>query len=325
MHMKMQTANLLSFRWLTFAAMRLTLALALGATACMSGALRDDSLAATSADNRQGEKDTLAVSKEPLGDWWKPPLDTSWQWHLSELPIDPSFDVAMYDIDLFDNSAEVVRDLHAQGRKVVCYMSVGSWEEWRPDSDQFPPEVIGNDYEDWPGEQWLDIRQIDLLAPILRARLDLCKSKGFDAVEPDNMDSYTNDTGFPLTDEDQIKFNRWLATEAHARGLSIGLKNDPDQVADLVEDFDWALTEDCFDQGWCTEMLPFIEAGKPVFAAEYTDTGITLDDLCTKASELRFNVILKQRDLDAWRQACPEVISKRVFLPGIVKDIANSR
>ena len=236
---------------------------------------------------------------------WKPTVHTTWQWQLTGQPIDQSFDVDMYDIDLFDNDASAVAELHAKGRKVVCYISMGSWEDWRLDRDRFPNAVIGKDYEDWPGEKWLDIRQIELLAPIMRARLDLCQAKGFDAVEPDNIDGYTNDTGFPLTYDDQIKYNRWIAEEAHARGLSIGLKNDPDQADDLEPFFDWAMTEDCFDEGWCEDMLPFIQAGKPVFAAEYTDTGITLDEFCHLAQALYFNVILKNRDLDAWMEACP--------------------
>ncbi|MBN2548467.1 MAG: endo alpha-1,4 polygalactosaminidase [Anaerolineales bacterium] len=236
-------------------------------------------------------------------DWWMPAPGTSWQWQLNQ-PVDTSFDVDMYDVDLFDTDASVVAALHAQGRKVICYLSVGSWEDWRPDKDQFPPEVIGNDYEGWPGEKWLDIRRIDLLAPIMQARLDLCKAKGFDGVEPDNIDGYTNDTGFPLTYQDQLTFNRWLAGEAHARGLSIGLKNDGDQVADLLADFDWALTEDCFADEWCEQMLPFISAGKAVFAAEYTDTGIQLEDFCPQALAWGFSAIYKHRDLDAWRQSC---------------------
>jgi hypothetical protein len=214
----------------------------------------------------------------------------------------------MYDIDLFDSDASAVAALHAQGRKVVCYISVGSWEDWRSDKDQFPAAVIGRDYGGWPGEKWLDIRQIDLLAPIMRARLDECKARGFDGIEPDNIDGYTNDTDFPLTYEDQLKYNIWLANEAHARGLSIGLKNDPDQVADLLPYFDWALTEDCFAEGWCEEMLPFVAAGKPVFAAEYTDQ-ITSDQffnqICPRVNAMNFDAILKNRDLDTWRQACP--------------------
>ena len=237
---------------------------------------------------------------------WQQPLgELRWQWQLSELPLDLSLDVDMVDIDLFDNQADVIAALHAQGRKVICYVSVGSWEDWRPDKDQFPEAVIGKAYAGWPGENWLDIRQIDGLAPVMRLRLDLCKDKGFDGIEPDNMDGYTNDTGFPLTYADQLKYNLWLAEEAHARNLSIGLKNDPDQVADLLSHFDWALTEDCFAEGWCEDMLPFIQMGKPVFAAEYTDTGVNMEQLCPQAERLQFSLILKHRQLDAWQQACP--------------------
>jgi endo-alpha-1,4-polygalactosaminidase (GH114 family) len=240
--------------------------------------------------------------------WWVPPVKATWQWQLTDHPIDRSFDVDVYDIDLFDNSANTVAALHAEGRKVFCYISVGSWEDWRPDADQFPESIIGNDYEGWPGEKWLDIRQIDLLAPIIRARFDLCQAKGFDGIEPDNIDGFTNDTGFPLTYQDQLEYNIWLADEAHARGLSIGLKNDDEQAEDLLPYFDWAMTEDCFAEEWCDEMESFITAGKGVFAAEYTDQMSTwefLSKVCPEAEEKSSSAILKNRDLDAWRRACP--------------------
>lgn len=257
-----------------------------------------------------GENEPLPAISSPThplpspGGWWQPTIHTTWQWQLDQ-PIDGSFTVDMYDVDLFETDAGVVTTLQEQGRKVVCYVSVGSWEEWRPDADQFPDEVIGDRYEGWPGERWLDIRRLDVLAPILQARLDLCQAKGFDGVEPDNMDGYTNDTGFPLTYQDQLTFNLWLAAAAHARGLSIGQKNTPEQTADLLSVFDWALTEDCFAEGWCEAMQPYITAGKPVFAAEYTDMGITLDDFCPQASELGFSAILKERELGEWRVGCP--------------------
>jgi endo-alpha-1,4-polygalactosaminidase (GH114 family) len=240
--------------------------------------------------------------------WWKPPVKATWQWQLTDAPIDRSFDVDVYDIDLFDTRTSTVAALHVEGRKVFCYVSVGSWEDWRPDADQFPESIIGNDYEGWPGEKWLDIRQIDLLAPIIRARFDLCQAKGFDGIEPDNVDGFTNDTGFPLTYQDQLEYNMWLADEAHARGLSIGLKNDDEQAEELLPHFDWAMTEDCFADDWCDEMEPFITAGEAVFAAEYTDQMSTWEfftQVCPEAEENSFSVILKNRDLDAWRRACP--------------------
>ena len=145
---------------------------------------------------------------------------------------------------------------------------------------------------------------MDRLDAVLTARGDQCQQKGFDAVEPDNIDGYTNDTGFPLSADDQLAFNRWLAGAAHARGLSVGLKNDPEQAAALADDFDWALTEDCFAEGWCQDMLPFIQRGKPVLMAEYTDTGADLSELCAEARRLGFNAILKDRELGAEREGC---------------------
>lgn len=243
-----------------------------------------------------------------LVEWWTPPVGTSWQIQFTGNSLDLSYDVDVYDLDMFDTDLQTVADLHAAGRRVFCYISVGSWEDWRPDADQFPESVLGNDYEGWPGERWLDIRQLDVLAPMMTARLDLCQAKGFDGVEPDNIDAYTNETGFPLTYQDQLAYNLWLAQQAHARGLSIGMKNDVEQIDDLLPYFDWALVEDCFIQGWCDEMTPFIDAGKAVLAVEYTDEYTEaefLSQVCPPAETLELSAILKDRNLDAWRVACP--------------------
>ena len=104
----------------------------------------------TESDDADDEAPTAPVESAPMptpaagsDDWWKPGIETTWQWQLGEPPIDRSFDVDVYDIDLFDNEASTVDALHAQGRKVICYVSVGSWEDWRPDKDQFPDSVIG--------------------------------------------------------------------------------------------------------------------------------------------------------------------------------------
>src|SRR5258707_827208 len=135
---------------------------------------------------------------DPGGGVWTRAPGTTWQWQLQGA-IDTSVAADVYDVDLFDVDARVVRELHAAGRKVICYMSVGSWEKWRPDASQFPASVLGKVYSGYPDERWLDVRNISALAPALRARFDVCKSKGFDGLEPDNIDGYTNDTGFPLT------------------------------------------------------------------------------------------------------------------------------
>jgi hypothetical protein len=240
------------------------------------------------------------------GGMWRPEPGQSWQWQLSDLPVDTSVAADIYDLDLFETSPTTVAQLHARGRHAICYLSAGSFEEWRPDAGLFPHEVIGRAYAGWPGEWWLDIREMELLAPILEARLDLCQAKGFDGVEPDNIDAYQSATGFPLSAQDQLLFNRWLASEAHARGLAIGLKNDPDQAHELADDYDWALLEDCFAQGWCEALAPFSARGKLVVAVEYTDSGVDWQEACSQASRLGFNLVLKNRELDAWRQTCEE-------------------
>ncbi len=89
----------------------------------------------------------------------------------------------------------------------------------------------------------------------MTARIDMCKSKGFDGIDPDNIDGYANDTGLPLTAQDQLNYNIFLAATAHARGLAAGLKNDTGQVTTLVKYFDWELNEECFTYNECDTLL----------------------------------------------------------------------
>ena len=231
---------------------------------------------------------------------WHPPLNTSWQWQLTT-PVKQTVKARMYDIDMFDNDAGVVASLHNKGRKVVCYISVGTWENWRPDAKKFPKSVLGKAVNGWPGEKWLDIRRTDILAPIMKSRMDQCQAKGFDGMEPDNVDGYANDTGFPLAYNDQIAYNTFIANEAHGRGLSVGLKNDLDQIADLLSTFDWALDEECFYYSECSKLVPFIKAAKPVFEVEYS---LPVNKFCPEANALNFNSMKKHLTLDAYRVPC---------------------
>lgn len=247
------------------------------------------------------ETETLLAPPPTTGDWWQPAPGTSWQWQLAGGAIDTSFDVAMYDVDLFETPAETIAQLHNAGRVVICYFSAGSWEDWRPDAGDFPAAIIGAPLEGWPGENWLDIRSRDVLAPLMAARLDLAVQKGCDGVEPDNVDGYTNESGFDLAYQDQLDYNIWLSEQAHARGLSIGLKNDLNQIPALVEYFDWALNEECPFYDECDLLLPFVEAGKAVFGVEYE---LSSDEFCPQTNALDFDFLKKNWDLDAWRESC---------------------
>jgi hypothetical protein len=153
----------------------------------------------------------------------------------------------------------------------------------------------------WPGEKWLDIRALATLGPIMQGRLDICRRKGFDAVEFDNIDGYQNGTGFPLSGRDQLRYNVFLANEAHARGLSAFLKNDIDQVKALLPYFEAELNEQCFQYAECGKIVPFVTAGKPVFNVEYK---LDVAQFCAKANAKGFNSLKKRLALDAWRVPC---------------------
>jgi hypothetical protein len=233
---------------------------------------------------------------------WAPAQDTSWQWQLSGT-VRRSVAAQMFDIDMFEATPGLVADLHGRGRHVLCYIDAGSWERWRPDAGRFPASVIGKPMRGWPGERWLDIRRLGVLAPLLQWRIDRCAAKGFDGVEFDNVDGYQAPTGFHLKAADQLRFNTWLANHAHRAGLAVALKNDLDQVPALLPYFDMALDEQCFQYSECGLLTPFITVGKPVFEVEYGRRA-RVGGFCAKANALGFESLRKHLELGPWRISC---------------------
>jgi hypothetical protein len=236
------------------------------------------------------------------GTAWPPTPGTTWQWQLTGA-IDETVHAQMIDIDLFDNSAALIARLKASGKRVVCYFSAGSYENWRPDASQFPSAVLGNPMDGWPGERWLNVKRMDLLMPIMTARMDLAVQKGCDGLEPDNVDVWTNDAeaGLSVTAQDQLAYNRAIASAAHARGLAVALKNDNDQASTLVDDFDFSINEQCMEYDECDSLMPFIQANKAVFNCEYNTS---LSAMCAQAATRHFSSIKKSMDLDAPLQTC---------------------
>jgi hypothetical protein len=235
--------------------------------------------------------------------WRPPPTTAAWQWQLQG-KIDTSVAAGLYDVDGFEATKHVVRALHRQRRKVICYLDVGSWESYRPDAGEFPSSVIGKRYEGFPDESWLDVRRYPAFAAPLRARIAMCAHKGFDAVEPDNLAGWENETGFEIGAADQLRFNRWIARQVHARGMAVALKNDGTQVGQLLDSFDFAIVEQCFQYEECGLYRPFVEAGKAVLAAEYE---LDPAQFCDAATALRIGAIRKSYDLFArpWEPCQP--------------------
>jgi hypothetical protein len=235
-----------------------------------------------------------AVGGPPTKGHWRPaPRTGAWQWELQgKFELTPG--ASVYDIDGFESTVGDVRAIHRHHDKAICYLDVGSWEEYRPDAGEFPKSVLGKRYEGYPEERWLDIAHFRKFAPIMERRIEMCARKRFDAVEPDNIAGWENKTGFPLTRADQLRYNRWIAAQVHKRGMAVALKNDPKQAAQLVGDFDFAIVEQCFEYEECGYYKPFIEAGKAVFEAEYE---LPTSEFCARAEALDFSAIRKNVEL----------------------------
>jgi hypothetical protein len=231
----------------------------------------------------------------------RPPA-APWQYQLQGT-VDTSIPARVFDVDGAETPAATVRALRRSGRYTVCYFSAGTYERFRSDRGRLRSGLLGRPLEDFPGERWLDIRRISALAPVMRARMRTCARKGFQAVEPDNVDGYANRTGFPLRRADALRYTRWLARTAHRMGLAVGLKNSTELVRPLVRRFDFAVVEQCLQYDECEAYRPFVRARKPVYVVEYE--GATAE-LCPRAARLGVHLIRKDVDLAARPYAaCP--------------------
>ncbi len=237
---------------------------------------------------------------------WMPAMTDTWQLQLTG-KLNTSYPVSLFVFDLFDTPQSTIDAIHAQGKRVVCYFSAGSAENWRPDYGQFTAADLGSPLSGWAGENWVDTRSANVRR-IMQARMDLAVSKRCDGVDPDNVDAYTNNPGLPLTAATQLDYNRFLATEAHARGLAVGLKNDVAQVSELAADFDFALNEQCFQYNECGVYSAFTTQGKAVFNVEYASkykNAATRALLCTQAKSMNLRTLVLPLNLnDRFRYAC---------------------
>ncbi|MEZ5074657.1 MAG: endo alpha-1,4 polygalactosaminidase [Solirubrobacterales bacterium] len=269
------------------------------------------------------------------GPVWEPAPATTWQWQIVGR-IGGLEDVDMYDIDLTDavprrigtrvpgfgrvtwapgSNAGIVERLHAAGIVAVCYLDSGAWESYEPDAALFPRSVIGNP-TGWSGERWLDIRprSRSRFAPIIWARFALARRIGCDGVEPDQNNPIGNRPGFPISREAERSWYLSIARHAHAEGLSVGMKNGVEVIdRATVSAFDWSLNEECFYYRECGREMPFIEAGKAVFQAEYTDDwrrrggaapGQVADRVCGRAARRGLSTLIKRRVPDALFRPC---------------------
>lgn len=243
---------------------------------------------------------------------WTPEVGAPWQIVLNKpISVDDGAltpDVEIFDIDLFDNPESTFDALHDMGKKVICYFSAGSYEEWRSDAGDFNDEDLGKGLDGWPGENWLDLRS-DNVRSIMAKRIKLAADKGCDAVDPDNVDGFQNDNGLGLTAADSTDFVKFLASEAQSHNMAIGLKNAGDIIDDVLSVVDFSVNEECEAWNECQDFAAFIDAGKPVFHIEYPEGAPDVDDatrekICQAPGSDDFSTVIKTYDLDGWVLYC---------------------
>lgn len=246
--------------------------------------------------------------------WWRPAPGDANDWDIQlAAPIDLSANRTMYDLDLWslvpapttltyaDGSsvtvpagaqAGMIDALHARTPRaiVICHVDLGALELARPDAPEFPgydaqmttcptaPVGVIGKAATSPSECYLDTRlaSTQTYQQIVWKRLDLAKQIGCDGVDADRMDTSGVDTGFAIAPADEQNWYFVLASQAHARKLSVGMRDGielsglPDQLA---PSFDWALVQRCGEFDDCDLPRPFINLGKAVLAIDYQIDG----------------------------------------------------
>ncbi|PZX56379.1 glycosyl hydrolase family 114 [Cereibacter changlensis] len=154
----------------------------------------------------------------------------------------------------------------------------------------------------WPDEFLLDISTVESRAANLAQVLPsirTCADKGFDAVEFDNLDSYTRAEG-RLSLDDAVTFASLLVSAARDHGLASGQKNTPelDRRGRDEVGFGFAVVEECHRWGECAAYTDIYGAGQ-VLGIEYTvDLRGSFADACADPDRPE-SLILRDRKLAA--------------------------
>lgn len=204
--------------------------------------------------------------------------------HLDKLHtlVQPSANDSVVLLDGFDASASDVAKWKNQGKIVIGYISVGSWEDWRPDVKQWPLETIGPVMDHWPREKWLNLSNWQKVQPVMTARLNMLKQKGFDGYEGDNIsvtDQFKSKSSQKEFADENIAYAKWIASAAHSMGMLAILKNADEYASALQPYYDGAIKEEAIKYDEWDNFYPFLDNNKPVWIFEYPgEEGDNLSD-----------------------------------------------
>lgn len=231
--------------------------------------------------------------------YWKPEGNMKWNIGYATRPSVDKSTVA-YNIDMESTPKTYIDEVHILGGKVICYFSAGTFESWRSDAHSFDENVKGKQLIDWPDERWLDVRSPSV-RNIMTNRIRVASQKQCDAVDPDNVDGYQNPSGFPLTYSDQLAYNKFLMETAHRYNMSVSLKNNVDQIVDLITYADFHVNEECVKYNECVKTKPFITRNKTVFSIEYSGSK---KRICQNAKKYHLNTLITSVSLDGKSVYC---------------------
>ncbi|MGW4493891.1 endo alpha-1,4 polygalactosaminidase [Streptomyces sp. NPDC004376] len=170
-------------------------------------------------------------------------------------------------------------DSPAPGRYNVCY--VNAFQAQPGERADWPADLLLRDAdghavidEDWD-EPLLDLRtpaKRERVARRVNAWIDGCARKGYDAVEPDNYDSYTRSRHL-LSAADAVAYMRLLTRHAHTRRLAVGQKNTAELTGRReAAGLDFAVAEECGQYDECGVYAKAYD--DRVLDVEYTDAGL---------------------------------------------------
>mmetsp|Transcript_7709 Transcript_7709/g.13533 ORF Transcript_7709/g.13533 Transcript_7709/m.13533 type:complete len:364 (+) Transcript_7709:191-1282(+) len=169
---------------------------------------------------------------------------------------------------------------------VMCYLSVGTIEPYRPYFQSLSPEKLEKwqslsmgSVKHFDNEMYLDIRQEETLIPLIRERLEILKSQGCDAVEPDNLDCYQAGACAGQWKswtrrrklQQSALYAIQIAQMAHELDMAITIKNSLELYAypGILEVFDGAAVSNCVFYKECDIMRVWDILDKLVMGTEY--------------------------------------------------------
>ena len=145
------------------------------------------------------------------------------------------------------------------------------------------------------------------LASIVGGWFAGCRARGYQAVEPDNLDSWTRSKG-RLSKADNMAYASLLISRAHAAGLAIAQKNTTELGrSGKAMGFDFAIAEECQVYSECGQYTgPY---GKRVYEIEYTDNG-GLANFNAACAARGASIAVNYRDRDVVARGRPGYVDK---------------